>query len=45
MSQGELAKIIGVAQPKISAWESQKKPIPAQQVAKIEAWLSSIYPS
>jgi hypothetical protein len=45
MSQADLAKILGIPQPKISAWESKRKPIPASQVPKIEAWLSTIYPS
>jgi DNA-binding XRE family transcriptional regulator len=45
MSQGELAKIIGVSQPLIALWESKKKPIPSGQIPKIEAWLNTIYPS
>ena len=45
MSQAELARILGVSQQRIALWESKKKPIPAGQVPKIEAWLSTIYPS
>jgi hypothetical protein len=45
LSQAQLATALGVPQPKVSGWESNRKPIPASQVQKIEAWLAEIYPS